>query len=206
MIRVDSQNRKSGSSLPPELVFCFDRDYTISVNPHPEHQAVPLSWVKYLAHDSCYVDVWATGNQSLCEEAAVVGISEAITCWRELTLPADVERYHEYVPPQARKPSRREGLRLIRAIYCEAYDIDISEIQFVVVDDVDLTDLEPEGWTHYFPWEFVEAVETNRAPIQFLEKAETMSDIPLTESECPESFPPIDYDQPKPFRFLFKDQ
>ncbi len=203
---MNHQNQDLDTPQPPEMVFCFDRDYTISVNPHPEHQAVPLSWVKYLAHKSCNVDVWATGNQLLCEEAAVVGISEAITCWRELTLPIDINRYHEYVPPQARKPSRREGLRLIREIYSEAYDINVSEIQFVVVDDVDLTDLEPEGWIHYYPWKFVEAVENGRAPVQNLNSVENMSDIPLTESQCPESFPPVDYDQPKPFRFLFDDR
>jgi len=186
----------------PNFVVCFDRDYTVSVNPHPKQQAVPLSWVKHLAHEQTEVDVWATGNQLLREEAAIPGISEAITSWRELTLPDSVEQFHEYVPPQARKPSRKEGLRLVKVVYDEitaALDIDI---QFIVIDDVDLTQLESEGWKHYFPWDFVSVIKNETTSVSVPIPLEEVSEIPLTKSDCPESYPPLDYDTPKPLTYL----
>ena len=160
-------------------------------------QAVPLSWVKHLAHDRGKIDVWATGNQLLREEAMIPGISDAITSWRKLTLPDDLEQYHKYVPPQARRPSRRKGLHLIQAIYEKVaafYDVDI---QLLVVDDVNLTDLETDGWQHYYPWDFVAAVEQNTAPLSIPLPLKKLSEIPLTNADCPESYPPLDYDTPK---------
>ena len=73
----------------------------------------------------------------------IPGISGAITCWRVAMLPNDIEHYHEYVPPQAGKPSRREGLRLVQAIYENEKEANIpaDSIGFLVVDDVDLSDL-----------------------------------------------------------------
>jgi hypothetical protein len=34
------------------LVFAFARDWTVDVNPHPRHDAVPLEWVRHLAHET----------------------------------------------------------------------------------------------------------------------------------------------------------
>ena len=58
-----------------DTVLCFDRDYTIDVNAHPEYDAVPLAWVKAWAHSPEYdhIDVWATGNQHLITEAQIPG-------------------------------------------------------------------------------------------------------------------------------------
>lgn len=46
-------------------VVCFDRDLTIDINPPENKESVPLSLVKYLAHQVSTVDVWATGNRHL---------------------------------------------------------------------------------------------------------------------------------------------
>jgi hypothetical protein len=64
------------------MVFAFDRDWTVDVNPHPQHEAVPLTWVRHLAHDTNH-EVWAIGNQDLKDEADIPGI-EALA-----------ERYYE---------------------------------------------------------------------------------------------------------------
>lgn len=184
----------------PTAVVCFDRDHTVSVNPHPDKDAVPLSWVKYLAHEVPTVDVWASGNQTLREEAAIPGISEAITCWRHLTLPADPMEYHAQVPIAARLPGRREGLELIQAVY-EQLTTGGNSFRRIVVDDIDLTDLETDGWTHYFPWDFVAAVTTGAACIDIPVPLTEPSDVPLTDPECPESYPPLNFDQPGPLQY-----
>ena len=54
-------------------VFAFDRDQTVNINPHPRHDAVPLEWVRHLAHNTPY-SVYATGNQTLAAEAAIPGV------------------------------------------------------------------------------------------------------------------------------------
>lgn len=178
----------------PNVVLCFDRDYTINVNPHPDKPAVPLSWVKHLAHERDNIDVWATGNQFLTEEARIPGLSQAVTCWRAVTLPDDIERYHEHVSPQSGRLSRREGLELIQAIYEEVATSCDQSFRFVVVDDVDVSDL--DGWNHFFPWSFVRGVKNGCTSIDVPVPLDTLSDIPLTDSDCPESYPPIDHDEP----------
>mgnify|MGYP000695154476 CR=1 FL=1 len=65
---MSSASQHDTTETFPETVLCFDRDYTVSVNPHPDRTAVPLSWVKYFAHYRKDIDVWATGNQMLTEE------------------------------------------------------------------------------------------------------------------------------------------
>ncbi|WP_193365032.1 adaptin protein [Natrinema altunense] len=144
---VDTTNR---------VVLCFDRDDTLSVNPHPDHRAVPIGWVQYWAHKTD-IPVFASGNQHLRTEAEIPGISEAERVWQEL----DSERY-EYENSEFEnfiKPRRRDGLRLIQDLYETAFPDE--DFRFVVVDDVDVSDLSDEGpWTHYFPWDFVEAVES----------------------------------------------
>lgn len=141
---------------PIEYVLCFDRDYTITVNecPHDEHEQVPLSWVKHYAHDDLAVDVWATGNQHLRTEAEIPGIEEARAVWErqhggDATDHYESEGYHSY------KPSRQEGLMLIRDCYAH---LDAEPV-FVVVDDVNLASM--SGWTYYTPWGFVECVRDN---------------------------------------------
>jgi len=59
------------------LVFAFDRDWTIDVNPHPRHDAVPLEWVRHLAHETPHA-VYAIGNQTLAEEAAIPGVVDIV--------------------------------------------------------------------------------------------------------------------------------
>ncbi|MFC7074691.1 hypothetical protein ACFQJ7_08515 [Halovenus rubra] len=181
----------------PDTVVCFDRDYTVSVNPHPNHEAVPLSWVKHLAHERREIHVWATGNQYLRKEAAIPGINEAITSWQELMLPDSVERFREYVPPQSARLGRKEGLALVRAIYEELNPNPKNQPDFIVVDDVDLSGL--GGYEHKFPWTFVDAIESGTAPVD-VQRPVSVSDVPLTESNCPESYPPVDRDDPAVLR------
>jgi len=178
----------------PDTVLCFDRDYTVSVNPHPEKSAVPLSWVKYFAHHRGDVDVWATGNQLLSEEASIPGISQATSCWRAITYPENIEQYHEFVSPQSGRLSRREGLNLIQEVYKHVARVRGHSFDFIVVDDIDLSEL--DGWDHCYPWEFTQAVRTGNHSIVPPDPLETISDVPLTESDCPEAYPPIDYDTP----------
>lgn len=52
-------------------VFAFDRDWTVDVNPRPNRQAVPLDWVRTLAHETVH-PVYAIGNQDLADEAVAV--------------------------------------------------------------------------------------------------------------------------------------
>jgi hypothetical protein len=144
---------------PPETVVCFDRDWTVSVNPHPERESVPLSWVKHFAHERPDVDVWAAGNQRLRAEAAIPGVDAAKRMRADLRTPETDDAIVDPVTGQdvsqpETSPSRRDRLRLVRALYADLTD---AVDQFLVVDDVGLTDMEPEGWTHYHSWEFVPA-------------------------------------------------
>jgi hypothetical protein len=139
------------------FVLCFDRDSTVSVNPHPEHRAVPIGWLQAWAHEA-EIPVWASGNQHLRVEAEIPGIAEAEYAWEEYLGHGEYEyensQFEDYI-----KPRRRDGLRLVQDVYEAAFPDE--DFQFVVVDDADVSDLEDEGpWTHYFPWDFVEAVES----------------------------------------------
>lgn len=124
------------------IVFAFDRDHTLDVNPHHRKEPmVPLSWVRYLAHETNH-EVWATGNQALCEEADVPGTSEALSR-------VDYE-------PVGVGLDRRQRVTLLGQLFPEAD-------RYVVVDDVDLS--HPDGWEHYFPWTFVERVRAGHLEI-----------------------------------------
>lgn len=143
-----------------QTVLCFDRDETVDVNPHDDHDAVPLAWVKHFAHEHSDVDVWATGNQHLRTEAAICGIREARSLWeahheRSVKPVYESRGYHSY------KPSRRDGLRLIHDLYDIYTDNDPA---FVVVDDADLRDM--SEYTHYWPWTFVSETETDQPPVE----------------------------------------
>jgi hypothetical protein len=127
-------------------VFAFDRDWTVDVNPHPHREAVPLEWVRHLAHETDH-PVYAIGNQTLAEEAAIPGVVDIVgrhtDHWDEwLGRKQPDGRYERF-------PTRRERLGLLT-------DLHPGENQFIVVDDIDLSDV--NGWEHYFAWDFVEAV------------------------------------------------
>lgn len=144
-----------------EFVVCFDRDEAVSTNPHPDpaKPAVPLGWVKYLAHAAPNVDVWATGNQTLRGEAAIPGTQRALSLWESLDLEPD-SRFS--IPDPLRyDPPRRDRLHVVQDLYAAAG----REPTYVVIDDVDLSNMARHGWTHFFPWGFVEAVETGQSPV-----------------------------------------
>jgi hypothetical protein len=128
-------------------VFAFDRDWTVDVNPHPQHEAVPLSWVRHLAHETDHA-VYAIGNQDLADEAAIPGVVDIVgrhaDDWDEWLGGKQLDGYYE------RFPTRRERLALITDLHPDAEE-------YVVVDDIDLSDV--DGWTHYHAWEFVPAIE-----------------------------------------------
>jgi HEAT repeat protein len=129
------------------LVFAFDRDWTVDVNPHPRHDAVPLEWVRHLAHETPHA-VYAIGNQTLAEEAAIPGVVDIVG-----RHPDDWDEWLGEKQPDGRYeqfPLRRERLSLIADLHPDADG-------YVVVDDLDLSDI--DGWEHYHAWEFVPAVE-----------------------------------------------
>lgn len=129
------------------LVFAFDRDWTVDVNPHPDHEAVPLEWVRHLAHETPHA-VYAIGDQALAEEAAIPGVVDVVG-----RHPDDWERWLGGKQPDGRYerfPLRGERLSLIADLHPDADG-------YVVVDDLDLSGV--DGWAHYHAWEFVLAVE-----------------------------------------------
>lgn len=150
-------------------VYAFDRDRTVDVNPHPDRAAVPLAWVEAL-RDRAGVDVWAIGNQRLRYEAAVPGVPELLAETGTGTVTARVltgmlwlewhlhrypilEAFFTASAPhvdESMMPARAERLSLLAELYGPGADL-------IVVDDADLADV--DGWTHYYPWEFVTAVD-----------------------------------------------
>jgi len=90
--------------------------------------------VRHLAHETHH-EVWAIGNQRLREEAEIPGIEEAM---REFP---DVSRS---------ALTREKRIRMVGELFPDAE-------AYIVVDDMNMNHL--DGWTHYFPWEFVDAVE-----------------------------------------------
>lgn len=165
----------------PEVVVCFDRDFTVSVNAKPGEKAVPLSWVKELAHNCSEIDVWATGNQYLRYEAKIPGTYRSKQVY-------DAYNYgEESLKPESNRvyrPDRRERLRLIKQLYVETAPV--SNIRFIVVDDVDLADMEDEGWEHYYPDEFVERVENDSLGLG-LDTNPDYSNLPANDDENTES-------------------
>lgn len=129
------------------LVFAFDRDWTVDVNPHPRHEAVPLGWVRHLAHETDHT-VYAIGNQTLAEEAAIPGVVDIVgrhdDAWDEWLGGKQPDGYYEQFP------LRRERLSLIEDLHPDADG-------YIVIDDLDLSDV--AGWEHYHAWDFVPAVE-----------------------------------------------
>jgi hypothetical protein len=128
-------------------VFAFDRDWTVDVNSHPRHQAVPLDWVRHLAHETEHA-VYAIGNQDLADEAAIPGVVDIVGRhddeWDEWLGGKQPDGHYE------RFPTRRERLALIEDLHPDAD-------AYVVVDDLDLSDV--ESWEHYHAWDFIPEVE-----------------------------------------------
>ncbi|WP_121302354.1 adaptin protein [Haloarcula quadrata] len=145
------------------IVLCFDRDSTVSVNGHPEKRAVPIGWIQWWAHCTD-IPVWATGNQHLKSEAEIPGLAEAESLWEEYLCNGEYE-YENSEFENHIKPRRRDGLRLVQDVYEETFPDE--DFRFVAVDDADVSDLSDEGpWNHYFPWDFVTAVESDEAEVE----------------------------------------
>ncbi|WP_049894127.1 hypothetical protein [Salinarchaeum sp. Harcht-Bsk1] len=127
-------------------VFAFDRDWTVDVNAHPSKDSVPLEWVRLLADDPDH-SVYAIGNRMLEEEAGIPGVVDVVH-----RHPDDSERWLGEPTGNGhpeKLPTRKERLSLIA-------DLHPAAEKLVVVDDLDLSYV--EGWTHYYPWDFVRAV------------------------------------------------
>lgn len=142
----DETGDREGERERDRIVFAFDRDWTVDVNPHPRHEAVPLDWVRHLAHDTRHA-VYAIGNQDLADEAAIFGVVDVVG-----RHPDDWERWLGEKRPDGRYerfPSRRDRLALIADLHRDAD-------RYIVVDDLDLGDV--DGWEHYHAWEFVPMV------------------------------------------------
>ncbi|GAA0529162.1 HEAT repeat domain-containing protein [Halorubrum aquaticum] len=152
------------------LVFAFDRDWTVDVNPHPRHDAVPLEWVRHLAHETPHA-VYAIGNQTLTEEAAIPGVVDVVG-----RHPDDWDEWLGDKQPDGRYeqfPLRRERLALIADLHPDANG-------YVVVDDLDLSDV--DEWDHYHAWEFVPAVERGQIHPDL-----PWTDDPVTDGGLPSS-------------------
>jgi len=64
---------------------------------------------------------------------------------------ADEEWFDEW-------PAREERLRMLEKLFLQA-------TEYIVIDDADLSHV--EGWTHYFAWDFVKAVESDTIETEF---------------------------------------
>ena len=137
-----------------KTVVCFDRDWTVSVNPPMRNEAVPLAWVKRLAHSTPQVDVWATGNQMLTAEATIHGVSYAGAVWETL-FETPVGKAYPSERDEHYFPARDDRLRVIQDCYEQFHDRE--DLRLIVVDDSDLSAMESEGWEYYTAWEFVPA-------------------------------------------------
>jgi len=178
----------SNHETTERIVLCFDRDYTVSVNPHPDHRAVPIGWIQWYAHCTD-IPVWATGNQHLKSECEIPGLSEAESSWEKYA--GEEYNYENSQFEDFHKPRRRDGLRLIQDLYEETFPD--QQFRFVVVDDEDVSDLEEEGpWTWYAPWEFVEAVEVGDFALEEPPEDAFRNDgVPFNSTDNPD----FDYNQ-----------
>jgi len=136
------------STTPGQLILAFDRDQTVDVNPPANKEAVPLSWIEHWDAETDH-EVWAIGNQELKSEAGIPGVREAVLeleneWYREFTETDDDDSVDGW-------PRRARRVEMLAELFPDADG-------YVVVDDKDLSYV--DGWSHYFPWEFVDAVRT----------------------------------------------
>lgn len=125
---VDPSVTYPQNSTNPSTVAAFDTDATLDYAGGP----VPLDHVTALRDDP-EVAVYATGhNQSLRDQAEIPGIHEINDALGRPT--------GEWV-------DRADRMRLLSELHPDAD-------RYVVVDDVDLRELEAEGWRYYQPAEY----------------------------------------------------
>ncbi|MFD1684853.1 hypothetical protein [Halobellus litoreus] len=124
----------------------FDRDWTVDVNPHPQRDAVPLSW-SGTGRTRSATRAGRSGIKNLVDEAAIPGTVGSIRR-RDGHIDALGEQneygYYEWWP------DRKERLRILRELFPNAEG-------HLVVDDLDLGHV--DGWDHYYAWDFVEHVQ-----------------------------------------------
>lgn len=121
-----------------KYLFSFDRDLTVSISNGP----VPLEWVKHLNENTDHI-VWAHGNQALCNEADIPGFKDLNVNPREYNF--DVDHV-------------RASLRHKRVLAIGEHVGD-DVVRRIVIDDINLEDLEDQGWEYYTPEDFVDAFE-----------------------------------------------
>lgn len=130
-----------------KIVLCFDRDYTIDLNPHPLKEAVPLDWVQYFAHNCSITDVWATGNKQLQIEAGLPTVYEA----------KNLLKKSGYIVTENTR-SRIGRLKILHKLYMRTD----TQVTFIVVDDTNVRNYtESEtNWYYYKPWDFYIEIST----------------------------------------------
>lgn len=135
-------------------VLCFDRDQTIDLNPAPDMEPVPLSWVQFYAHNT-QLHVWATGNQQLQIEAGIPTPYEA----RQLMI--DNDHSVDDVPGGGDR-YREDRLSIIDTLYNLVGD----EPTFIVVDDARLNNFceRNRGWSWYKSEGFVKNIDSMEIP------------------------------------------
>jgi hypothetical protein len=133
-------------------VLAFDRDWTVDLNPHPRHEAVPLRWVRQWAHETEH-EVWAIGNQDLVEEADIPGTVESI---RRRDGHVDALGGQNQFGYFDWWPDREERLQILAKLFPNAEG-------YIVVDDLDLGYV--DGWDHYHAWDFLEYLRAGKLGI-----------------------------------------
>lgn len=165
------------------IVFSFDRDSTVDVNPIDSSQSVvPLDWIQYLAHETDHV-VWAHGNQDLKREAVIPGKQELIDAYTDRWgspvdhvndrqykhMETELETESNSQPPDPDVTTaaaeylkggdlhKHQILRLLQAIYPDAE-------KYVCVDNQYLGYV--DGWEYHLPHEFVEEYASLAADVE----------------------------------------
>lgn len=126
------------------MLYAFDRDLTVETNQGP----VALSMITSL-RDAGHL-VWAIGNQLLVEEAGIPGIKKLSRKTYKMGLPVlgDAPKY--IAKSERLVLNKYYRCRMLKALFP-------SQEAYVVVDDIDLSALESEGWNYYSPQAFVDA-------------------------------------------------
>jgi hypothetical protein len=142
MLSDDTQRYGVNTSRPPDTVAAFDTDMTVDYAGGP----VPLSHITDL-RETDDVLVWSTGyNQSLRNYAQVPGMAE---------LKARLDDAPEWI-------GRADRMRHLRDVFPGAG-------RYLVVDDIDVRELESEGWEVFHPAEYA-VEELGIAPAEWPER------------------------------------